>query len=125
MLQFGFRTGCSNEHPVAELMEEIGEGIDRGNFFMGLFIDIRKAFDTLDHGILISKLELYGIGGIALDWIRSYLKSRKQFVQLEDTKNQNLLTSCVEFHIRTNFIQFIYKRYKEHKQYFKIYNVCR
>ena len=58
-----------------------------GNYSLGLFIDLSKAFDTLDHNILINKLEFYGVRGKGLDWFRSYLSNRQQYVQFNGTKS--------------------------------------
>ena len=62
----------------------LSTSIDNGKPTIGVFLDLSKAFDTLDHNILVSKLECYGIRGLCLDWIKSYLTNRKQFVQFND-----------------------------------------
>ena len=54
--------------------------LDNSNFACGIFIDLRKAFDTVDHEILLNKLEYYGIRGLANNWFKSYLSNRQQFV---------------------------------------------
>ena len=67
-----------------DLFENICESIDKKKYVMGIFIDLKKAFDTIDHNILLNKLYHYGIRGITNDWIKSYLENRKQFVQCDD-----------------------------------------
>ena len=81
--QFGFRSKHSTEHALTNLTEEIRKSIDKGKFSCGVFIDLRKAFDTVDHEILLHKLNHYGIRGISNSWFRSYLKNREQFVSVE------------------------------------------
>ena len=80
--QFGFRKYHSTTHALVDLTEDIRQAIDDNKFSCGVFIDLQKAFDTVDHDILLKKLEHYGIRGIANDWFKSYLKNRKQFVSI-------------------------------------------
>ena len=63
-----------------EITEKIKESIDKGKYGCGIFIDLRKAFDTVNHIILVNKLEHYGVRGILLEWFKSYLTGRKQYV---------------------------------------------
>ena len=56
--------------------------LDEGNFACGIFIDLQKAFDTVDHQILLKKVEYYGIRGLANNWFRSYLTNRQQLVSI-------------------------------------------
>ena len=67
-LQFGFRSKHSTNHALLSLTEMIREALDSGNFACGIFLDLQKAFDTVDHQILLKKLEHYGITGRANDW---------------------------------------------------------
>ena len=78
--QFGFRKNNSTSYALIEIAENIKESIDNGKFGCGIYIDLRKAFDTVNHSILLKKLEHYGVRCITLDWFRSYLTGRKQYV---------------------------------------------
>ena len=60
-----------------ELIEETTNSIDKSKYAVGIFIDLKKAFDTINHEILINKLEQYGIRGLALGWVGSYLKKHE------------------------------------------------
>ena len=81
-LQFGFRAGHSTNHALFSLTEKIRVALDTGNFACGIFVDFQKAFDTVDHEILLQKLDYYGVRGTANNWFRSYLTNRQQFVSI-------------------------------------------
>ena len=81
-LQFGFRQNYSTSHALINLTEEIRNNLDKGNVGCGIFVDLQKAFDTVDHEILLSKLNHYGIRGITNSWFKSYLSDRSQFVSI-------------------------------------------
>ena len=87
-LQFGFRKKHSTNHALLNIFESIKEKLDKKLFSCGVFIDLEKAFDTVNHKILVKKLEFYGIRGIANQWFVSYLSNRKQRVKLN---GKNLL----------------------------------
>ena len=81
-MQFGFRSGHSTDHALVSLTESIKLSLDKNRVGCGIFIDLQKAFDTVNHDILLKKLEHYGIRGTALSWFKSYLSDRKQFVSV-------------------------------------------
>ena len=89
-LQFGFRKKHSTIHALIEITESVKRALDNGMIACGVFLDLQKAFDTVNHEILLSKLDHYGVRGSSLDWFRSYLSGRKQFVSIlgfeSDTK---------------------------------------
>ena len=78
--QFGFRKQHSTKLALISLTEEIRMSLDSGKFSCGVFIDLQKAFDTVNHKILLHKLNMYGVRGIANNWFRSYLSGRMQYV---------------------------------------------
>ena len=91
--QYGFREKHSTQLAALELIDRITHELDMGNTPINIYIDLSKAFDTLDHTILISKLQHYGITGAALQpgllqLLVSYLSNRKQFVQYGDVLSQ-------------------------------------
>ena len=77
-----------------DLVEEITSSIDAEKNSIGVFIDLKNAFDTVNHTLLIDKLEYYGIRGIAQEWLKSYLKDRKQFVQIDECASTLLNVTC-------------------------------
>ncbi len=78
--QFAFRKHRSTQHPVTLLSDHIRGHMDKGELTGAVYIDLRKAFDMIDHGRLLSKLPCYGIRGRELIWLENYLFGRKQFV---------------------------------------------
>ena len=82
--QFGFRAGHSTEHTLLELIDQISNSFNDISYFLGIFIDLLKAFDTADHKILLKKLQYYGIKGKNLSWFESYLTVRKQYTTLHN-----------------------------------------
>ena len=80
--QFGFRKNHFTVHALLEITESIRNALDNKKFACGNFVDLKKAFDTVDHNILIAKIEYYGIRGDAQNWFQSYLGNRKQFVSI-------------------------------------------
>jgi hypothetical protein len=92
--QFGFRNMYSSYMAMIVLKEKVSRALEKGENITGVFLDFSKAFDTVDHNILISKLDHYGIRGNALNWITSYLTQRKQYVQFDGAKSQYLNVKC-------------------------------
>ena len=92
--QFGFRKGYSTEQAILEITDNLKLAIDKRQVTCGLFLDLSKAFDTVNHRILLSKLYLYGIRGVPHRWFESYLHNRKQYVKIESTKSDNENITC-------------------------------
>ena len=80
--QFGFRKGLSTVNSIIGLTEKIYDALNNRNHSANIFVDFRKAFDTVNHAILISKLRCYGVRGLALKYVHSYLTDRRQCVRV-------------------------------------------
>ena len=85
--QFGFRQGHSTHHTLITLVDDITKSLDNGDIVIGVFLDLKKAFDTVNHKILLKKLYHYGIRGNVLKWVESYLTNRSQFVLFNGKKS--------------------------------------
>ena len=92
--KYGFRRKHSTLHAVTKLVTDIVQSKDKTDSTVSVFLDLSKAFDTINHDILISKLKFYGIRGIALKWFKSYLHDRKQYVTYNGTQSNTLEMSC-------------------------------
>ena len=83
--QFGFRNKHSTTQALIEIAENIREALDNSNYACGVFIDLQKAFDTVNHDIVFKKLSHYGLRGAVLEWLKSYLSNRMQMVYINNT----------------------------------------
>jgi hypothetical protein len=88
--QFGFRKNCSTEDAVQSLLNQIYTALDSNNVVLGVFLDLTKAFDTVNHKRLLNKLELYGIRGVANSWFTDYLSNRPQSTRINNYRSENV-----------------------------------
>ena len=88
--QFGFRKGHSTSHANCLLIDRVTAAFEKKLTTLGIFVDLSKAFDTIDHKILLHKLRHYGVRGTALDWFESYLTRRTQQVCFNDHASNNI-----------------------------------
>ena len=93
-LQFGFRQQYSTSHALINITENISKALDDGNIGCGVFVDLQKAFDTVDHQILLAKLNHYGIRGVSNDWFKSYLSNRSQYVSINGYESGLAAINC-------------------------------
>ena len=93
MNQFGLREKHSKMHATLLITDNVRIAIEDGQFSYGIFLDLSKAFDTVDHSIFIRKLGHYGICGIANDWFTSYVHNRKQYVTIGSSKSDELVVT--------------------------------
>ena len=92
--QYGFRKGYSTAYALVDLHDKISAALDNKEIAVGFFMDLSKAFDTVNYDILCTKLYHYGIRGIALDWVKSYLSNRLQFVQFKQSVSSFERITC-------------------------------
>ena len=88
--QYGFRQAHSTQHAILDMVETIQINMDKKHFSCGVFIDLKKAFDNVNHNISLDKLNYYGFCGIINQWLSSYLSNRTQTTLLELTVNAEL-----------------------------------
>ena len=92
--QFGFRQGHSTSHALIEIMDNVRSAIDNDMYTCGIFIDLSKAFDTVNHAILLEKLHHYGIRGQTNKLFESYLTNRKQLVEIDKIRSTCKPITC-------------------------------
>ena len=88
--QYGFRKNSSTAFAIYDLIENKLKSLDENLFTCALYVDLSKALDTVDHNILLKKLEHHGIRGIPLDLLKSYLSNRKQYTVVNGSKSVEL-----------------------------------
>ena len=89
--QYGFRKGHNTTHATLDFVKTVEDALENDEIAVGVFCDLSKAFDTINHEILLDKLNHYGIRGTANDWFRSYLTGREQYVDWNNKKVTNYL----------------------------------
>ena len=92
--QFGFRAKYSTEDALENVLNQIYTGLDNDNSVSGVFLDVQKAFDTVHHGKLLEKLELYGVSGVAYSWLLDYLSNRRQIAKINDIYSSSTPVNC-------------------------------
>uniref|UniRef100_A0A8C5WCG1 Reverse transcriptase domain-containing protein n=1 Tax=Leptobrachium leishanense TaxID=445787 RepID=A0A8C5WCG1_9ANUR len=92
--QSGFRPNHSTTTALLKVCNDIQAGMEQGNLTGAIFLDFAKAFDTVDHGILLQKLKNSGIGDSTLTWFQSYVSDRSQYVSISDSTSLPLLVTC-------------------------------
>ena len=92
--QFGFRKNHSTDYAIIQLCDKIIESLANKEHIIGIFMDLSKAFDTIDHKILIHKLKQYGIRGSTLSWFENYLSNREQYVVFQSSCSSKSKITC-------------------------------
>ena len=92
--QFGFRKSHSTYLAIMSLLDRIIKCLENGDCVIGVFLDFSKAFDTVDHSILLQKLYHYGVRGVALQWFQSYLSDRQQYVTYNGVSSNMKKIKC-------------------------------
>ena len=92
--QFGFRNNYSTTLALLDVVDTCYKNLDQYNKIIGIYFDLQKAFDTVDHNILLHKLYAYGIRGVMYDWVKNYLTDRKQFTFVNNVSSDVGIVSC-------------------------------
>ena len=105
--QYGFRKMFSKYMALIDLVDKITSNMDHKKYNIGVFLDLSKAFDTIDHNILINKLQCYGVRGNACNWFKSYLNNIRQYISYN--KADSKYRSSTRIYIRLITLYFKYK----------------
>ena len=120
--QFGFRNKHSTNHALIEITEQIRNACDKNLFTCGVYLDLQKASDTVNHEILLSKLEHYGIKGTSYNWFKYFLCERMQYTLIKESESSlravshhkdlfldlsYLSSSSTTFTIQLNIVKYI------------------
>ena len=110
ILQIGFCLNCSTNNALMSVIENIQTQLDNNKYTAGVFADLEKAFDTVDHDTFIEKVNHCGVRGVAKDWFISYLKGRRQFVVIENetSSTQETLTGVPQGSVLGPLLSLIY-----------------
>ena len=108
--QYGFRNMHSVVSCLLNCTNDWYVNIDRGKFTARIFIDLKKAFDTVDHKILLNKVRLYGIDGLEHQWFSSYLDNRRQFCRVNGVVVKRKHCSIGHFSLNADFLLFIHSQ---------------
>ena len=93
--QFSFQSRCSTNDDIFQLVDNVFDSFEKELFTLGVFIDLSKIFDTVDHSILLKTLKFYGITDKNLAWFESYLSIRKQYIEIgENSKKELKYVTC-------------------------------
>ena len=92
--QLGFRPAHSNQHAINYLHEKFVQALDNKKHVVAVFLDLSKAFDTINHEILLCKLQKYGVSGVTSDFFHCYLSSRCQFTKFGETESSRFNITC-------------------------------
>ena len=93
-LQYGFRNKRSTQHSILDIVNIIHSNIDNRKFSCGIFIDLKKVFDTINHEILLAKLENYGVRGVLNSLFRSYLLDCRQLTKIDKCISESEMIIC-------------------------------
>ena len=93
-LQFGFRQQYSTSHALINITENIGKALDDGNIGCGIFVDLQRAFNAVDHQILLAIWNHYGIRGVSNDWFQYYLCNWNQYVSINGYESSLAALNC-------------------------------
>ena len=92
--QYGLRSNHSTSLARTEFVEKVTSAMDQSQTTIGVFIDLKKAFDNVDHNIVLSKLQCYGVRGLAVEWIKSDLSNRRQYICYNSSNSEFKEMKC-------------------------------